>query len=188
LLYLHGGPGGSLRLATAAWRPWERHFRVVHWDQRGTGLTFKKHGETLAGTLTIDRVVEDGIELSEYLRSRFGGKIVLVGHSWGSVLGVYMIRRRPDLFAAYVGTGQVANMRRNEEVNYARQLAQAKAVDDKPAVDALVALGPPPFANRDGIRGLREWADTSSPPDLVTPCVRGQCRCRRSSPQGISNG
>jgi pimeloyl-ACP methyl ester carboxylesterase len=114
---------------------------------------------TFTNFLTIARMVEDGIELVEFLRSRFGAKVVGVGHSWGSVLGIHMIRQRPDLVAAYVGTGQVVNMRRNEDVNYTRQLAQAYAANNRSAVDALSALGPPPFAQRDGIRVLREWAD-----------------------------
>jgi pimeloyl-ACP methyl ester carboxylesterase len=159
LLYLHGGPGGSSRPAAAAWKPWERHFRVVHWDQRGTGLTFKKHGEALAGTLTTERMVRDGIELVEYLRSRFGAKLVLVGHSWGSVLGLHMIRRNPDLFAAYVGTGQVVNMRRKRESNYETALAQALASNNEEALAALREIGPPPFVRRESMSVLLQWAD-----------------------------
>ncbi len=164
LLYLHGGPGGSSRPAAAAWRSWEQYFRVVHWDQRGTGLTFKRNGDALTGSLTIDRMVRDGIELARFLKTRFSGsKIVLVGHSWGSILGIQMIRCWPELFAAYVGTGQVVNMRRNEQVNYAKQLTQAEAANNENALEALRALGPPPYAERGSIRVLREWADKLAP-------------------------
>ena len=61
LLYLHGGPGGSSRPAAGAWKPWERHFTVVHWDQRGAGRTFERNGEVGSGRLTVDRMVRDGI-------------------------------------------------------------------------------------------------------------------------------
>jgi pimeloyl-ACP methyl ester carboxylesterase len=160
LLYLHGGPGGSSRPMMAAWQPWHRHFTVVHWDQRGTGLTLNKNGEAGCGRLTIARMVEDAIELIEFLRRRLRkDKIVLIGHSWGSVLGIHVLKRRPDLIAAYVGTGQLVNRRRNEESNYARQLAQAKATHNEAALAALRDIGPPPYAERKSIGVLRQWAD-----------------------------
>ena len=57
--------------------------------------------------LTIDRMAEDGIEVAEHVRSRLHkDTIILIGHSWGSVIGTRMVQRRPDMFAAYVGTGQ----------------------------------------------------------------------------------
>jgi pimeloyl-ACP methyl ester carboxylesterase len=161
LLFLHGGPGGSSRPAAAAWKAWERHFTVVHWDQRGAGRTFLRNGETGCGSLTIERMVTDAIEAAEFVASHLRkSNIVLVGHSWGSVLGVHMVKRRPDLFAAYVGTGQVVNMRRNEEFNYARELAQARAAGNETALAALREIGPPPYTDRAKIRVLREWADT----------------------------
>jgi pimeloyl-ACP methyl ester carboxylesterase len=159
LLFLHGGPGGSSRPATMAWKPWERYFTVVHWDQRGAGLTFARNGGAQSGRLTIDRMIDDGIEVVEFLRSYLGReKVVLIGHSWGSFLGVNMVRRRADLFSAYVGTGQLVNKKRNEEVNYERQLAQAEAAQNSAALAALREIGPPPF-NRERLRTLRQWAD-----------------------------
>jgi pimeloyl-ACP methyl ester carboxylesterase len=160
LLFLHGGPGGSSRPAAAALRPWERYFTLVHWDQRGAGRTLMRNGEAGCGRLTIERMIADAIEVAEFLTGHLGQeRLVLLGHSWGSVLGVHMIRRRPELFAAYVGTGQVVNMRRNEEFNYTRQLAQAQAAKNAAALAALRQIGPPPYFSPDRIRALREWAD-----------------------------
>jgi pimeloyl-ACP methyl ester carboxylesterase len=159
LLFLHGGPGGSSRPAIAAWKPWDKYFTVVHWDQRGAGLTFARNGAAKSGRLTIDRMINDGIEVVEFLRSYLGQeKIILAGHSWGSFLGVNMVRRRPDLFSAYIGTGQLVNKKRNEEANYERQLAQAEAAQNFAALEALRAIGPPPF-DRERLRTLRQWAD-----------------------------
>jgi pimeloyl-ACP methyl ester carboxylesterase len=159
LLFLHGGPGASSWPAAAAWKPWERHFTVVHWDQRGAGLTFGRNGAAQCGHLTIDQMISDGIEVAELLRSHLGQeKIILAGHSWGSFLGVNMVRRRPNLFSAYVGTGQLVNKRRNEEVNYKRQLTQAEASQNFAALAALKGIGPPPY-NRESLRTLRQWAD-----------------------------
>lgn len=160
LLFLHGGPGGTSRIASEAWKPWEQHFTVVHWDQRGAGLTLDKNGEDGCGPLTIDGMVQDGLELVEFLRRDHAkDKIILVGHSWGSILGVGMIKSRPDLFAAYVGTGQAVNMRRNEEINYAKQISRAEASHNAAALAALAEIGPPPYLERGKIGILRHWAD-----------------------------
>lgn len=164
LLYLHGGPGGSVLAASSGWRPWEKHFTVVQWDQRGAGRTFRRTGPAVAPTMTIPRMAQDGIEVAEFLRARLrADRIVLVAHSWGSILGIHMIRQRPDLFAAYVGTGQVVNMQKNETLNYAHVLAQARAAANHQALAELAAIGPPPY---DDIRKLgreRRWADALAP-------------------------
>lgn len=160
MLYLHGGPGGSSLPASAALKPWGKHFTLVHWDQRGAGRTFARNGEEGCGRLTIDGMIDDALEVAEYLVGHLGkDRIVVLGHSWGSVLAVNMLRRRPDLFLAYVGTGQVVNMRRNEEFNYARQLAQASAAGNDAALAAMREIGPPPYSSLAQIRALREWAD-----------------------------
>jgi len=111
LLYLHGGPGGTSVPAAAAWQPWEAHFTVVHWDQRGAGRTYRRNGAAGCGRLTLERMVQDGIEVAEFLIAHTGQpKIFLVGHSWGSALGIHLLKRRPELFSAYVGTGQLVRV------------------------------------------------------------------------------
>jgi pimeloyl-ACP methyl ester carboxylesterase len=79
----------------------------VQWDQRGAGRTFAKNG---AAGLTRERLIADGIDLAERLHKRFfGAPLILLGHSWGSIIATGMAQQRPDLFAAYVGTGQAAS-------------------------------------------------------------------------------
>ena len=125
LLYVHGGPGASALALSWAWQPWEKYFTVVQWDQRGAGRTYRLNGDAEAPGMTIDQMTKDGIEVAEYLRAHLHKeKIVLLGHSWGSILGINMVRRRPDLFSAYVGTGQFVEAERNEAYNYAHVLAQ----------------------------------------------------------------
>jgi pimeloyl-ACP methyl ester carboxylesterase len=160
LLYLHGGPGGSSRPAATAWKPWSEHFTVVHWDQRGAGRTFGRNGEAGSGPLTIERMVDDGIEVAQFLtRNLRKEKILLVGHSWGSVLAVHMLKRRPKLFSAYVGTGQLVNKQRNEEHNHTRLLAEAKRLQNDEALLALMSLEPPLHTDRSKMKILRQWAD-----------------------------
>ena len=89
LLLLHGGPGDATNpWGYAGFRNWLKYFTLVQWDQRGAGRTFGRNGADAASTITIDRMVQDGVELTELLSKRLQkDKIVLVGHSWGSILG-----------------------------------------------------------------------------------------------------
>ena len=160
LLYLHGGPGGSASPLSGAFKPWEEHFRVALWDQRGAGRTFARNGAAGCGPLSLERMILDGIDVCEHLVRRFDGSpVLLVGHSWGAALGVHLLKRRPELFCAFVGTGQLVNMKLNEEYNYRRYLALAERAGNQEALEALRAIGPPPFAAPGALKTLREWSN-----------------------------
>jgi pimeloyl-ACP methyl ester carboxylesterase len=119
VLWLNGGPGFSTIPATPLYSRWEQPFTVVMWDQRGEGKTFERSGRSVAASMTIAQMTKDGIEVAEYLRTRLGrNKIILLGHSWGSILGVHMVKQRPDLFSAYVGTGQVVQLSESATAAY----------------------------------------------------------------------
>jgi pimeloyl-ACP methyl ester carboxylesterase len=159
LLVLHGGPGSAIAGLAPAFVPWERDFTVVQWDQPGAGRTFRAAGRTLSPGLTIESMVDDGLELADWLRHRLGkDKIVLLGWSWGTILGVQMAKARPDLFAAYVGTGQVVAMEEGEALAYSNVLARARQRGDTAAVAELEALGAPPYAGLEEIAIQRKWA------------------------------
>ncbi|MBS4215045.1 alpha/beta fold hydrolase [Neobacillus rhizophilus] len=109
LLLIHGGPASTYSIFSPLLRSWEKHFIVVQWDQRGAGKTFGKNGKEGSGAITFDRLAEDGIEVAEYLRDKFGHqKVILIGSSVGSLIGIMMAKVRPELFYAYVGTDQNA--------------------------------------------------------------------------------
>ena len=109
LLVVHGGPADVQSPFVATYAPYERDFVLVQWDQRGAGRTFAKVGAS-ASELTLERTINDGIELAEHLRKRFPkNKLVLLSHSWGTVIGAGMASQRPALFNAYAGTGQVSS-------------------------------------------------------------------------------
>lgn len=136
------------------------------WDQRGEGKTFARSGTSVKGTMTIDRMTKDGIEVSEHLRTRLGkDKIILLGHSWGSILGVHMVHARPDLFSAYVGTGQVVKLEKDAEAAYPMLIERARALRNATADQQLVGVGPPPYP----IDGFNKyvwviWANELDPP------------------------
>jgi pimeloyl-ACP methyl ester carboxylesterase len=159
VLVLHGGPGSAIAGLAPAFVPWERDFTVVQWDQPGAGRTFRAAGRRIAADLTIEGMAQDGIALVEWLRRRLGkDKIVLLGWSWGSIVGVHMANARPDLFAAYVGTGQVVAMQEGEKAAYANVLAKARQRADGGAIAELEAIGPPPYGGPAEIEIQRKWA------------------------------
>ncbi len=108
VLFLHGGPGNpSMYLAHRFQRPLEKEFVVVHWDRRGAGKTFTE--DTPPDSLSVTQEVSDTVELVNLLRRRFGqSKVYLVGHSYGTYLGMIVAHRHPELFHAYVGIGQLS--------------------------------------------------------------------------------
>jgi pimeloyl-ACP methyl ester carboxylesterase len=161
LLFLHGGPGDVTSCwAFALFAPWDEYFTVAQWDQRGAGRTLRKTGPAVASTLTVNRMAQDGIEVAEYLRKRLGKeKIILVAHSLGSIIGLEMVRTRPDLFYAYVGTGQVADETRNYVVAYHALLRKARAAGNQRAMDELSKAGPPPYSSGEGYGVQRKWSN-----------------------------
>ena len=143
LLFLHGGPGG------AEYGP-RRHYlgaledqwRVVDWDQRGAGRSYR--GDETAATLSLDVLVADGLALVERLDSESGGRpIVLAGHSFGTVLGVLMASRVPGSLAGYVGASQVVDWGLQEERSYDWALGEARRAGNTKAVTALEGIGRP---------------------------------------------
>lgn len=147
LLVLHGGPGEAQWPSVQHYRPWEQAFTVVQWDQRGAGRTYGRYGAQTP-EMSLDRIVADGIEVAQHLRTRLGKrKIILLGHSWGSIVGVTMAQRRPDLFGAYVGTGQVASWRAVVEGQFDLLLTRARASNDTATVEMLEAIGRPDPSN-----------------------------------------
>jgi len=117
LLYLHGGPGHSvIPFAHKATDKLLDHFIVVHWDQRGTGLSYSENIPD--NTMNFDQFIDDTYQVVRYLINRFNKeKIYLLGHSWGSALGIMTINKYPDLFYKYIGVGQVINSKKQEEIS-----------------------------------------------------------------------
>ena len=161
VLFLHGGPGDVTNPWTfALFAPWEKHFTIVQWDQRGAGRTLRKSGQAVASTMTVDRMTQDGIELAQYLRKHLGkDKIIVVAHSFGTLLGLGMVRARPELFYAYVGTGQVADEVNNYSATYDALLQKAKASGNQQAIEELKRVGPPPYSSGEGYGVQRKWAN-----------------------------
>jgi pimeloyl-ACP methyl ester carboxylesterase len=149
LLILHGGPGVPMSYLLRQFQPLERGYVVVQWDQRGGGKTFSRNGGVVDQRIDMASMVSDGIQVSEYLRQHLHrAKIILVGHSFGSELGAQMAHARPDLFAAFVGTGVVARTQLEWQQWQSVDLAaRMKAAGDGKGLAELRKSGPPPWAD-----------------------------------------
>ena len=158
LILLHGGPGAS---ESALFRHYdaalEEHFVVVYWEQRGAGRSY--HADIPRSSMTTARLVADLDELVDRVRSRFGAaRVVLLGHSWGTVLGTLYARDHPEKVAAYVGVAQIADYARGERMSLAWALRQARERRDERALAALCAMAPAPRSVDDELE-LGRWVE-----------------------------
>ncbi len=160
ILFLHGGPGASetafLRKHN---RVLEEHFTMVYWDQRGAAKSYDKN--IPQETMTITQFLSDLEELIEHVREKFGKeKVILMGHSWGTVLGLLTVKNNPELVDAYIGIGQVVNSKKGEEISYNYTLDKALELEDKKAIAELNELGRPvngEYKDPEGIWKQRKW-------------------------------
>jgi proline iminopeptidase len=170
LLFIHGGPGiAFIPMAGAFQDPWEQYFTVVQWDQRGAGKTYaSSNKELLPGTMSVERMEQDTLEVVNYLRGRFEReKIFVVGHSWGSVLGLWLAHEHPELLYAYVGVGQIIDMLQNTEAMRQDALHQAHENHNEQAIQELEGIGSGPSQNPDTEKMFiaNKWAgDLLGPP------------------------
>lgn len=143
LLVVHGGPGESQWPVADKYVRWEKAFTVVLWDQRGAGHTYGRYGAKTPN-FTLDRIARDGTEVAEYLcRTLEKKKIIVLGHSWGSIVATEMVQLRPELFAAYVGTGQVASWNAIVNMQFDLALAKLRNDGDAAAIKQLETTGRP---------------------------------------------
>lgn len=146
LIVLHGGPGFTdtpfFRSCNAEL---ERSFTVVYWDQRGAGKSFAR--DIPRSSMTVDQFLADLDELTEGVCAHLGrSSVVILGHSWGTVLGVLYATRSPGRIAAYVGCAQIGNWPEAEAASYRIAVQEAERQNHPRALKVLRAIGPPPYS------------------------------------------
>ncbi|NFA60242.1 alpha/beta fold hydrolase [Clostridium sporogenes] len=146
MLFLHGGPGfAESSLSYIFQEKWEEIFTVVHWDQRGAGKTLIKNPDKHP---TIYLMLKDLFEIIKYLKEKYNKqKIIIIGHSWGTVLGSMFIKKYPEEVAYYIGVGQVISMFENERLGYEKVRRLALQANDKKSLRKLETLGDYPGDN-----------------------------------------
>ena len=137
LLWVSGGRG----CRTTSWREQypaglEDLFTVVWWDQRGTGLSYDP--DIPPANMTVEQFIADTLAVTDYLRERFDqDKIYLLGHSWGSFIGIQVAARAPERYQAYIGMAQMTHQLRSEALAYDYMLAAYRDRGDLGMVRAL---------------------------------------------------
>ena len=152
ILFLHGGSGvPEYFIMKKETKELEKNFIMVYWDQRGAGKSYCK--DRVKCNLTTEQLIEDTKELSAVLAKRFKKeKIYIMGHSWGSMLGLLTVSKYPELFFAYMGIGQVSNQYEAEKESLAWLRERAVALGDKKGLKKLNTLTlPEPLAD------IKEW-------------------------------
>lgn len=160
LLWLHGGPGAAqMPVHWAFNRDLEREFVVVHWDQRGAGKS--NHSGFSEETMTLDRFIEDVHEITQYLKQRFDReKIFLLGHSWGTQLGMLTVQHYPDHYHAFISVAQVVQPQRMEEISYDWLKHQVDEHGSRRQKRKFEELGPPPYKEHDRYVSFAKMKDS----------------------------
>jgi pimeloyl-ACP methyl ester carboxylesterase len=174
VLFLHGGPGAGHTMFNPLTRPWERHFTLVQWDQRGAGRSRRRSGALRPGELTLDRLERDAVEVVELVRDRLGKeKLILVASSAGSTFGVAVAKHRPDLLHAYVGTDQNTGPAATA-LSYRLTLDWLRESGNARGARAIEAIGPDPerWTKRQTDTFMR-WAIQANPsvPNMITDVI-----------------
>lgn len=137
LLLLHGGPGMTDYYLDQAYpSKLEESFVVCYWEQLGTGLSYSK--ELTIEMMTTERMISDAIAVTNYLRERFEqDKIYLMGHSFGSYLGLNTIHQAPELYHAYIAMSQITNQLQSEKDAYEYMLTEYETLGNTKMVKKL---------------------------------------------------
>jgi pimeloyl-ACP methyl ester carboxylesterase len=148
LLFLAGGPGGTQMAAVRhELAELEKHFVVVNWDQPGSG---KSYYAEKTRNITVDTYIQDGHALTDYLKQRFSQeKIYLMGESWGSALGIFLVANNPQSYHGFIGTGQMIDFAETERVDYAKAIEIAENNGDTALIKKLKTNGEPPYYGKD---------------------------------------
>lgn len=167
LLWIHGGPGFPQMPFADATRSLERDFVVIQWDQRGAGRTFRSSPDA---PLRFEWYVRDAEELLRAVLARLHQpKCILVGHSWGSLVGAVLAKRCPELVRCYIGVGQVVSFRRSEQDRFDRSVLAARAQHDEAGRSALRRVGPPPHKDMADCKVIDQWFARLVPPTQTGP-------------------
>ena len=180
LLFLHGGPGFPNMPFAHMNAELERAFVVVQWDQRAAGKSYSR--SIPDESMRIAQFVSDAHELVQLLLHRFEEpKCYLVAHSWGSLFGAQLVARYPDLFHAYIGIGQAANLAETAQAQYRFAVDSAQREGNGQAIVELERIGRPPHSDPDH-KFMEKWVGYYSEREHPSLSRRRMTRLALESP------
>lgn len=165
IFFLHGGPsipvpgvsnrGKDYALVTCT-KHLIKYFTLVFWDQRGTGKSYSRN--IAKETMHLNQFINDANEIIDYLRVRFHqNKLHLMAHSWGSMIGLSLVKRYPEKFYSYTGFSQITNWAENDKLCYQWLLGKAKETKNRKAMNELADIGEPPYQSLKHWGIIRKW-------------------------------
>jgi len=153
LLVVHGGPGEPMTPFIDTLSGLEARFVVCLWEQRGAAMSYSR----LPDDIQVSQFVSDAIEVTQYLLKRFGReKLVLMGFSWGSLVGLLAAAQAPELYAMYIGVGQIADQKASENDAYSEILDKSRAAGDEKSTACLLKIGPPPYLGQGAMKKMMQ--------------------------------
>jgi pimeloyl-ACP methyl ester carboxylesterase len=164
VLLMIPGPGAGFSTMAPYFASWERDYTLAQWDQPRAGFTLAKNGTADTEPYTFERLARDGIAVSEFICGVLGvSKLIVLGISAGTITALNLVQRRPDLFSAYVGNGQVVDWARQDAESYRLLVERARAAKDTASLAELEAIGPPPYKDTatDAIKSKHAGAFTA---------------------------
>jgi len=152
MLFLHGGPGNpEFAFMKRTNREIEKDFVMVYWEERGAGKSYST--KIPVESMNLAQMISDTRELSLLLAKRFKkDKIYIMGHSWGSLLGILTAHENPGLYYAYFGIGQVCEQYQGEKLSYEWVKEQAKNRNDAAVLKHLTEMNFP-----DSLADINKW-------------------------------
>ncbi len=137
LLYVHGGPAFPNYFLIDKYKPGlEDYFTVCYWEQRGGGLSYTS--EVTLASMNFNQLASDAIEVTNYLCKRFGKeKIYIMAHSGGTPIALIAVQKNPELYAAYIGMGQITSQAASEKLAYEYMLAEYTAQVNQRRINEL---------------------------------------------------
>lgn len=145
LIFLHGGPGESESYFLYKMYSKTQNYNLVYYDQRGTGKTQIKNKSSLE-SINIETLISDLKATIDYVKNKYDSKyIIILGHSWGSILGIEFIKKYKNYVSAYIGMGQVVNFRVGEKVGFDYCFDIVKKSGNKKYIDKLNKIHDYPY-------------------------------------------
>jgi pimeloyl-ACP methyl ester carboxylesterase len=156
VLFVHGGPGyPQMWFSRAFDKQLIKDFTVVHWDQRSAGKSYERRAPI--ASYQLQQIALDGVSVAEHLCQKFGtNQILLVGHSWGTMVGAAMSNLRPDLFKAFVSVGTCVDWVSADQYKFAELEKLAKETQDEELFAELLDIRKPPYSTHDQMARLAD--------------------------------